>query len=354
MTMRIGYVGLGHSHRSGYLDTLDQLSVAVTAAADPDDPDRYADEVDVPVYREPSTMFANESLDAVWVTLSNRDTPAVVRTAVDRGLDVFAEKSLGRTTADVEPLVGAVEDAGVTVGVGYIRRAMPVFEALRDRRRADWFGSIRAFEARFIKNTLRDRLASAGQPNYLYTSADARGGILQWLGCHYLDLVPWILDDPIVRVQARTDHGEPAADTEDAAIVQLETAGGTIGTLHCGYYLRSSASTVGDRAAGPVAPPLQLYGMDGQAVVTPDERAIRLGGVAAPAAPEGRVTFDPPDVPGYGGAAGLEYVRSFLAACRGDAPDRLATLADELRVLRVLDAAYESAETGRWVDVAGT
>ena len=351
MTITIGYVGLRHSHRSGYLDTLAQLPADVTCAASPHGTDGLDDVPEVPVYRNPEEMFDAESLDAVWITLSNRETPAVVRAAVDRGIHVFAEKSLGRTAADVEPLLPAVEDAGVVVGVGYIRRAMPVFSELRNRRRADWFGTLRSFEARFIKNKLRDRLVSDGQPNYLYTRADARGGILQWLGCHYLDLVPWILDDPIVRVHARIDHGEPAADTEDAALVQLETASGTIGTLHCGYYLRSRTSEVGDRAAGPVAPPLQLYGMDGQAVVTPDERAIRLGD-DDPSAPEGRVTFDPPAVPGYGGAAGREYVRTFLAACRDSPTDELATIADELQVLRVLDAAYESADTDRWVEVA--
>ena len=57
----------------------------------------------------------------------------------------------------------------------------------------------------------------------------------------------------------------------------------------------------------------------------------------------------PPASPGYGGLAGLDFFRTFLAAKSGDPmpADALAAL----RVLEVLDAAYAAAASGCAVDV---
>lgn len=59
--------------------------------------------------------------------------------------------------------------------------------------------------------------------------------------------------------------------------------------------------------------------------------------------------FTPTPSPGYGGVAGLDFFRAFLAARPGDASP--ADAVDALRVLEVLDAIYAAAAAGRAVDV---
>src|SRR6266446_6244773 len=80
------------------------------------------------------------------------------------------------------------------------------------------------------------------QPEYQrarYASKSrAGGGHLMWLGIHYLDLIQYISGDRIRQVTgfARNVGGTPI-DVEDAAVVALQFAGGSVGTLHSGYYL---------------------------------------------------------------------------------------------------------------------
>ena len=59
--------------------------------------------------------------------------------------------------------------------------------------------------------------------------------------------------------------------------------------------------------------------------------------------------FTPTPSPGYGGLAGLDFFRQFLAAQPGDPTP--ATEVDALRVLEVLDAAYAAASSGAAVTV---
>ena len=51
------------------------------------------------------------------------------------------------------------------------------------------------------------------------------------------------------------------------------------------------------------------------------------------------------DSPAYGGLHGEEFVRRFLRASEGDG-ESPAGLEDGVRILRLLDATYRSAEEG--------
>jgi predicted dehydrogenase len=89
-------------------------------------------------------------------------------------------------------------------------------------------------------------------------------------------------------------------------------------------------------------------------VVWPDLNP-RLYVEAAPTKPDqpaGREeTFTLPESPAYGGSFGETFFRQFIAATRGQgtAP---TDLTDALRTARVIEAAEESARTGRFIRVA--
>jgi predicted dehydrogenase len=356
MVETIGYIGLNHSHRSLYLESLAALPVEITCVCEPDesfDVNRVegVDMDDVTLYRDPVTLLEDEQIDLAWVTLPNKLTTSVVNAAIDRGVNVFSEKSLARTGEELEPLVDAAAQTDTTVGVSYFNRASPVYRELRDRRNAEFFGDVRAFGANLFSNKLATRLQSEHQPNYLYDADQSGGGIVQWLGCHFLDLFEWILDDPVDRVSAQLSYSDTDVDIEDGATIHLETKSGAQGTLQLGYYLRAGPGPRGDTAVGPAIEPMHIYGMDGAAVIASDGQTVRLGADRPEwdSAPRRTVSFEQADSPGYAGQAGLGYIREFLDMCEGGDSDLVATIDDELRVLRIIDAVYESAETDEWV-----
>lgn len=349
----VGYIGLNHHHAEPYLESLDQLPADVTCACEPDetfDVDSVSGLDDVPIYRSPTELFDREDPDVVWLTLSNAGTPEVITSAVERGIDVFTEKPVARTAAELDPVLDAVDKSDASVGVSYAWRGHPIARGLRDRVENGFFGDVRAFEARFLasKPTFRDT------DHFLFDRRASRGGIVQWLGLHWIDLIPWILDDPIERVNATLDHRADEIDVEDGAMIQLETEAGTVGTLHCGYYLRderydTNIAIYGERGRSQWNPIGRTFGFDDQTELELESVTDSWNG-----SPRRTVTHDYEPQSGYGGEWGLEFLEAFLDAFNGDGHSVPVSLDDGRRILEVLDAVYESAETDNWVSVGSS
>lgn len=345
--MNVGYIGLDHHHRDPYLETLQQLPVEVTAACEPDpefDTDGIELLADVPIFDTVDEVLDSD-VDAVWVTLSNRSTPAVVVKALEQDVHVYTEKPVGRTAADLEPVMAAEAESSAVTCVSYPWRGHPFADALRERTREGFFGAVRSVEARFVASELSHRDTS----HYLFDAGESRGGILQWLGIHWLDLVPWTLSERIVTVTADTVSSTAGVDVEDGATLQFELDNGALCTLVTGYYLDD----------GCYDTEILIRGSDGTARWDPigrtfgfnDETELELTDLTGRWDEPSRTVTHQYDVrPGYGGNWGYEYAAQFLAACRGEATVP-ASLRDAHRVLEVLDAAYESARTGRTVSV---
>ena len=347
-TTTIGYFGLGHMHTPAYLESFQELPVELTCAYQSDPPFEGDSPTleDVRVFRDPEALLANESIDVAWIAASNAETPRLVELAAEAGADIYAEKPAAKTASDLDGAIEAVESADVTAAVGYQNRAHPAARELRQRASTGFFGTLQAAELRMLTSQLRyrNRLDDA------YSRDASRGGILQWLGCHLIDLVSWILNERIVRVSARTIRSnEPAVDVEAGATVSFELASGAIGSLTAGYYRREYDTTVA------------LYGMDGQAVWEPtardaanrNELELVATGNEWQSAPKRTITYEFEDAPGYGGTIGLDYFGQFFDARETGVENKIvASLDDAADVLRVLDASYESASTGQWVEVA--
>ena len=351
MTVSIGYVGLGHHHRAPYLDSIAQLDgCEVVATAD-----IYGETATsvgaqsvngLAHYESTAALLANEAIDVVWVTLANRDTPAAIEAALDAGVDVYTEKPGAKTAADLEPVADRVRAADdTTVCFSYTWRAHPIARELRARADAGFFGGVRGFDLRFVAS----QLATRPTDHYLFDRAASRGGIVQWLGVHWIDLLPWLLDDEIARVNASMHHGSDAVDVEDGASLQLELADAdAIGTHTMGYYLRE----------GRYDTELKIYGEDGRCAWDPmgetfgfdDATTLQLDSEKWPATPVRETTYEYDPAPGYGGKWGLTFFQQFLAARDGNAAIP-AGIDDALRVLCVLDAAYESNAEGEWIPV---
>jgi predicted dehydrogenase len=348
MTVHIGYVGLDHHHREPYLATIDQLDADVVATADPDGvrPEAVgASSLEgKPWYGSVDALLANEDVDLLWVTLSNTKTPEVIETACRANVDVMSEKPGARTAADLEPVLERARASGSTVGFAYTWRGHPIAADIHERATAGFFGTVRGFDLRFVASKLSTRPTD----HYLFDTDASRGGIVQWLGVHWIDLLPWLLEEPIVRVNASLAHGTPAVDVEDGATLQLELASGAVGTLTTGYYLRegrydTDIEIYGDRGHCSWDPMGPSFGFE-------ETTRVEYDSAVWESTPHREVVHEYQPAAGYGGRWGREFFERFLAACRGEAAVP-AGLEDAHTVLRVLDAVYASASSGSWVDV---
>jgi predicted dehydrogenase len=367
MVTTVGYVGVDHHHRDPYFSMASGLDVEIAAVCEPgrrvdvenltamdDRPDEITTEGEsiadlvggAAVYEDPHELVAEADIDVVWITYRNDETPAIVDTAVDHGVHVVSEKPIARTADDLSRIAERATDAGVTVSPTFYYRKNPVAMDLRERVADGFFGDIWTVDGRFNASQLSYR----NTDHYIYDRETSRGGALQWVGPHWVDIIPWVLDDPITRVNAQF-HYVDEADVDAGAVLQFETESGTLGTYHSGYYLSERGKDTH----------LGIYGTDAQALTPVHHDSLQH----EPTIPL-ELTSDDPDwtaapqrtieyeftyarFPAFGDFV-QDYFEAFFDGYEaGDVP---ATVDDAVQLLRVLDAAYDSAARDEWVEVS--
>ena len=222
---------------------------------------------------------------------------------------------------------------------GYLRRLAPAGVAIKDIIDQGLLGRLVSVEARWITTSVARRNPS----HFLFDRVRSGGGMLHWLGSHWIDFMRWSTASEVAEVAAvmGTLSGEPI-DVEDTAALALSFDTGMIGSLHVAYTtdkatdqlffgLRGTLGWVNWERSGPEIEVRSTHPAWGAG----QTRVLRC-------------TADPAE--GYAGAVGLTALRRFIASFREGAVP-VFTPDDSLRVLEVVDAARQSAQTGRRVRV---
>jgi predicted dehydrogenase len=349
-TVRLGLFGLTHPHARAHLKTLqctplvaeivlydeDAAVVSSTRA-------ELGDKV-VAAYSDLDQALAEGRIDGAVACFRNDLNGRLCTRLLEAGLHVLSEKPIAPSAAEMEPLVELAAARGLKLGVMYQNRFHP---ASVDARRMVCDGVIgrpTSCEARMITSQVRFR----DPGHWLFDAALSGGGILSWLGCHYIDLLCVLMGDEVAEVSAIVDtlSGEDI-DVEDVGSVSLRFRSGAIGSLQVGYQLVFSKE-------GYMGPNYDAYmavrGTAGRIWWNPVERPPVLHAESVSeawsAAPARSQEYNLPQVDAYGGAYGVAYVERFVRSTYGDG-EPPATGADALHVARVVEAAYESSRTGR-------
>ena len=355
--LRVAVVGLEHYHVTGWVRTLELLpdDLEIVALYDPDpdsgrrlaprfvDPalppaldDRYRE---LPVETDLQRLLEQHRPDVALVTLPDRDAPAAIERLGAAGVHLIVDKPAARSSQDARRAFAAARAGGARVVVGLTRRYAPAARAAKAFVDDGGLGRLVAGEGIFAAASVLVR----GPTNPLFDTQRSAGGVLAWLGVHDLDALPWLAGERVVEVQAMTARrGTDDLAVEDVASVALRLAGGAIVTIHHAYALpargyRAHVALRGLRAS------IEL-GLD-------EDLTILTRDPDGPGLREEHRAFEVPDVPGYG-ASGLEAVRDLIAAIRENR-DPAVTGEDLVRALELIEAAYESARTGRVVRIPG-
>ena len=178
--------------------------------------------------------------------------------------------------------------------------------------------------------------------NHLFNVERSGHGILHWLGVHDVDALLWLAGEPIVEVQAMTANvGRQDIGVEDAVSVAFRYASGAIGTLH---FVNALPRPGGEGY-------MRFSGERGSIKISSDGTLAFWGpgSVRDPIRVEER-RYEMSAWVGYGPTS-LVQIQDWLDAIR-DRRDPVVTGEDLVHALEVIDAAYESAASGRRVDGA--
>ena len=353
MGVQIALVGVSHPHGIPYLETLQSLPEvgglhlwdedgAAAESARREHPQKI-----VGLYKSLGELMESHGIQAALVALPPSGIPPVAERFLRGGKHVLVEKPGARMAAELAPLVGLAREKRLIFSVSYPLRCNPVAVAIKEQIDKGCLGQIVSFEGRWLASQVRFRDPSL----WLFKKDIAGGGILSWLGCHWIDLLHFWLDDEVqaVSCQAANLSGENI-DVEDTICMTLRFRGGSIGTMRLGYHLPvSRAGYVG----GSYDTYLHVGGSEGFIrwipkgelcdryeiqSVHPGCRAQGLSSEIIPIA----------EKPGYSGYEGWAFLNSFIQAVGGGAAPP-ADGGEAVKTLKVINAAYLSNESGRTV-----
>jgi len=347
--LRLGIVGLCHPHTGGWMQTfrlIPEIELVAVCDADEKALASYKDKAGAthasPLsFNNLDDMLRKADLDLAMILLPNCDAPLAAIKAIRAGAHVMVEKPCARNAGEFAPVVKAAKKAGGKLSVGYCWPFHPISKDVRAFIQQGLLGKPWSIEARMVTTTVLAR----NPKHWLFKRAVSGGGILSWLGCHWLDLMHFFLQSEVAEVSAITaEVGGNGIDVEDAAAVSLRYENGVVGTLVAGYYLKRAGDTK-DMFFG-------IRGSEGAVSWEPSAPTVKMYSASPEwaSSPERTFTYNLPPCPAYAGQWGLDHMKDFISACRSGR-EPAVTGENALRVLRILDAAYASAHTGHSVKI---
>jgi len=353
--VKLGIVGVGNiaeRHAQGYLAMPDLAQIVAVADVIPAVAQAKAEAWHALRWHESlEAMLDHADIDAVDICLPHDLHVSAVQAAAAAGKHIYIEKPMGRTADECRTMMAATTAAGVRLMVGHNLLFNPILERAVSLVAAGYLGKV------FMVRGASYGWPAFRQANYRLDRIRAGGGVLIDTGVHLLYLMR-AMGGEAQAVSASMSHVlRTEMDGEDNALLTIEYASGALGEAVASYATKLATWQLGFPDGWDQR--VEVYGSRGTLKVDLVRGTLQLGvdaGRGIPELAEWRV-----------GSKGIgewiecvlpnAYFDSFKYAVKGFVESLLADAAppvepmDGYRVAQMVDAAYESARTGRKVAI---
>lgn len=219
----IGCGGMAKSHITRYEAILDRIEITGLADLEKDRAQAVADLLPgSPIVTTDYHDFM-DSIDAALVVLPHDMHHPVTIELLDSGKHVLCEKPLANTEKEcLEMLEAAMRNDRVLM-VAYCMRFHPLAIKLKEYIDRKQFGEC------FQLSIWTEQLTQREPSNWMCKADQVGGGQLFSHGCHYIDLMLWLMGKPIRGTHFSTNLGTPWMEREGTSNVTIEFEGGKIG-----------------------------------------------------------------------------------------------------------------------------
>lgn len=335
--LRIGVLGTGIIIRDFHMLTLrDHPQAEVVAAGNlhPESLQRLADTFNIPkTYTDFAAMAADPEIDAVIIGLPNYlHAPGTIQ-MLEAGKHVLCEKPMAMTVAEGEQMIAASKRSGRKLMIAHMWRFDREIVWLRDLIANGQLG--RVFKVKSHAIWLYD----GPPPGSWFVSPEfAGGGALADMGIHSIDTLRFVLGGARpTKVFASAGAFFRDIPLDDTATVLLEFEGGVAGLIEAGWY-----HLYADGLEGYT----QAYGVNGYARALPAQLQTHIEGIWSVIQPTMPKRQQQTDLPMY--QAQMDYFLDCVINDKEPSPGG----EDGLWAMRVLEAAYRSAQTGEAVTIS--
>jgi predicted dehydrogenase len=325
-------LGMGVGHLHGYRACPRSEMVAICDVNE-DRLKAVQQEYSIPLaFRTVEELFACDEVDAVSIALPNALHAPVAIAAAKAGKHVLCEKPMSTNAKDAQRMVDAAKAAGVHFQMMFNNRFRGDIQFLKRYIEDGELGELYYAKCGWVR---REGLPWS---KWFYTKALAGGGPLYDLGVHVLDMTMYLMGD----VQPQTVMGSAYTalakkirgedyQVEDLGAAFIKCAGGQTIMLEASWAQHCQREHIYS----------SVYGTEGGADTAPLRIYKDRHGVHVDLEPQ------PPGINGH--EAGVKH----FVDCILDKVPCISTGEDGVRVQKVLDAIYKSAESGKAVTLNG-
>lgn len=296
-----------------------------------------AEQFPVPHFTDMHEMMRTCDIDVVVVLTESGNHARDVIALTPYGKHIVVEKPMALTLSDADAMIEACGKAGVQLFVVKQNRFNVPVQKLRQALDAGRFGKM-------VMGTVRVRWC---RPQAYYDQDSWRGtwaldgGVLTNQASHHIDLLEWMMGE-VDSVFAMTRTALVDIEAEDTAVVTVRFKSGALGVIEATTAVRpkdleGSISLMGETGTvvigGFAVNRLETWNF---VEPEPDDAEVME-----------RYSVNPPNVYGFGHQAYYEHVVDCLTG-------RGVPMVDGLqgrRSLELINAIYESVETGREVSL---
>ncbi len=342
MAIGWGIIGIGRHTDAKIVPAMKSAADTAVIAAFSRDRERaeaFARRHGIPAaYDSLPDLLADRRIEAVYISSPNFLHAAHTKLAAGAGKHVLVEKPMALNVNEAREMVNVCRQNGVTLGVGFQLRHHPGHRKARELIRAGILGRTTLVQGQFFYPDPRGMAELPRRPDLSawWESPEMIGGSysIMGMGVHIVDLLQFLLDDPIVEVAALTNGQRASRPLDDIAAILLRFQNGALGTACCGRRVPDSENDA------------MLYGTDGRIALRDTVREAFGGRLEVASS---TVNLEEP----YERNLLTLYrrqVEAFNAAVRKE-EEFDASGEDGVRIVQVTSAIIAAASTGRSVQV---
>jgi len=346
-TLNVGIVGLRHLHPRSYMPlfaAVAETEVVAVCEQDEEMLKSFAFDFSINGYGDYKEMLDNEQLDFVAIFLPHAECPDAVIACAERGVHVIVEKPMAAKSDGVRRMINAANSSNIKLTTPYLWRYHPVAREMKKYIGSGVLGEIVGCEGRCAAGGLHRYIQ--GNAEWMLKREISGGGPMYNLGVHWIDLYRWFLDDEVVEVTGKNVHVNKEYDIEDNSFAILTFSKGTVVALDISYTVPDSyphgrdlyLSLKGTRGVLEWSP--GFGSVEEKYYICSDEGSLGEG------LQQQNVVL--PQAEGYCGSMGVEFISDFARNVFNNT-DVSITADDGLQTLLVVEAIYESAQTGKHI-----
>jgi len=350
MTLKLGVIGTGNIFRAVHLPgwtSHPEVEIAAFCDANRASAEDVAKGFDgVKVYGDYRELLDDPSIDIVGISTPNLFHSEIAIAALLKGKHVFCEKPDAVNAAEAQKMADAARDSGKVLMTMRNNRFSREAQFLKRLIGKGQLGDLYAGRCGWIR-----RRGIPGRGGWFTTKALSGGGPLIDLGVHMIDLAMWLSGDPKPVTVSGTTYRK-FADRPDPAHAGGRVPEGTfdVEDLASGFirFDNGASLQIEFSWASNVAEEqkfLEWRGTEGGFSLVNDKLKLytEMEGVPVDIAPQ----FEGSDIPHH-----TANIHHFVECVQGR--QQPIIMPDHgVDMIKILTAIYESAETGREIDLNG-